>query len=97
MLAGGRSAKVKRLDPNLPLFDVRTMEEHMQLSMFIPRMASTLLGLFGILALLLAVVGLYSVVAFSVVAAHPRDRRPHGARRRPRARFCAWCSARACC
>ena len=38
----------------------------MQLSMFIPRMASTLLGLFGILALLLAVVGLYSVVAFTV-------------------------------
>lgn len=59
-------SELKRLDPNLPLFDVRTMEEHMQLSTFIPRMASTLLGLFGILALLLAVVGLYSVVAFTV-------------------------------
>ena len=59
-------AEVKRLDPNLPLFDVRTMSDHMRLTMFIPRMASTLLGLFGILALLLAVVGLYSVVAFSV-------------------------------
>ena len=33
----------------------------MTLSVFIPRIASTLLGLFGILALLLAVVGLYSV------------------------------------
>lgn len=59
-------SELKRLDPNLPLFDVRTVEEHMQLSTFIPRMASTLLGLFGILALLLAVVGLYSVVAFTV-------------------------------
>lgn len=59
-------SELKRLDPNLPLFDVRTMEEHRQLSTFIPRMASTLLGLFGILALLLAVVGLYSVVAFTV-------------------------------
>jgi ABC-type antimicrobial peptide transport system permease subunit len=59
-------AEVKRIDPNLPLFDVRTVGEHMKLSVFIPRMASTLLGLFGVLALLLAVVGLYSVVTFSV-------------------------------
>ena len=59
-------ADLKRLDPNLPLFDVRTVEGHRQLSVFIPKMASTLLGLFGGLALLLAVVGLYSVVAYSV-------------------------------
>jgi ABC-type antimicrobial peptide transport system permease subunit len=39
----------------------------MQFSTFIPRMASTLLGLFGALALLLAVVGLYSVIAQSVI------------------------------
>ena len=58
--------EVHRLDPNLPMFDVRTVEEHRQLSVFIPKMASTLLGLFGLLALLLAVVGLYSVVAYSV-------------------------------
>jgi predicted permease len=58
--------ELKKLDGNLPLFDVRTVEEHMRLSVFIPRMASTLLGLFGLLALLLAVVGLYSVVAYSV-------------------------------
>jgi ABC-type antimicrobial peptide transport system permease subunit len=59
-------AEIRKLDPNLPLFDARTVEEHMQLSVFIPKMASTLLGLFGGLALLLAVVGLYSVVAYSV-------------------------------
>jgi predicted permease len=59
-------AEVKRLDPNLPLFDVRTINEHMKLSVFIPRLASTLLGLFGGLAVLLAVVGLYSVVAYNV-------------------------------
>lgn len=57
---------VKRLDPNLPLFDVRTMEEHLELSVFVPRLGGLLLGLFGALALLLAVVGLYSVVAFNV-------------------------------
>jgi ABC-type antimicrobial peptide transport system permease subunit len=58
--------ELRRLDPNLPLFDVRTVQEHMQMSVFIAKMASTLLGLFGALALLLAVVGLYSVVAYSV-------------------------------
>lgn len=59
-------AEVKKLDPNLPLFDVRTIAEHMKLSVFIPRLATTLLALFGGLAVLLAVVGLYSVVAYNV-------------------------------
>ncbi|HJR58058.1 MAG TPA: FtsX-like permease family protein, partial [Vicinamibacterales bacterium] len=59
-------AAVAKLDPNLPLFDVRPVDEHLELAVFIPRLASTVLGLFGGLALLLAVVGLYSVVAFGV-------------------------------
>jgi predicted permease len=59
-------AQVRGLDPNLPLFDVRTVDEHLKMSVFIPRMASVILTLFGALALLLAVVGLYSVVAFGV-------------------------------
>ncbi len=59
-------ADIRQIDPNLPLFDVRTVQEHLQLSMFVPRMASMLLGVFGALALLLASVGLYSVIAFSV-------------------------------
>jgi macrolide transport system ATP-binding/permease protein len=59
-------AEVRRLDANLPLFDVRVVSEHMELSVFIPRLASMILGVFGGLALLLAIVGLYSVVAFGV-------------------------------
>src|SRR5262249_23924587 len=39
-------AEVRGLDPGLPLFDVRTMEEHLRFSLFLPRMISTLLGLF---------------------------------------------------
>jgi ABC-type antimicrobial peptide transport system permease subunit len=60
-------AEIKHLDSNLPLFDVRTVESHMQSGTFIPRRVGILLGAFGGLALLLAAVGLYSVIAFTVV------------------------------
>ena len=63
---GAVQRESRALDPSLPLFDVRTIAEHRQISMFIPRMASTLLGLFGGLALVLAVVGLYGVIACTV-------------------------------
>ena len=56
---------VRGLDANLPLFDVRTVEEHMQISRFIARMAASMLGLFGVLGGLLAGVGLYGVIAFN--------------------------------
>jgi macrolide transport system ATP-binding/permease protein len=65
--SGALAAEVRKLDPNLPLFDVRTLDEHMQASIFIPRLAGTILTVFGALALLLAMVGLYSVIAFGVV------------------------------
>jgi macrolide transport system ATP-binding/permease protein len=54
------------LAPDLALFDVRTMEEHMRMSVAIPRMAALLLAMFGGLALALAGIGLYGLVAFVV-------------------------------
>jgi predicted permease len=53
----------RALDTNVPLFDVRTIEEHLEIAVFMQRMIASLLGAFGALALVLATVGLYGVIA----------------------------------
>lgn len=54
------------LDPNLPPDGVQTIQQYMQVPLFPARFTGILLAGFGILALLLAVVGLYGVIAASV-------------------------------
>jgi predicted permease len=54
---------LRSLDSNVPLFDVRTIAEQLSIAIFIQRMVASLLGAFGGLALLLATVGLYGVIA----------------------------------
>lgn len=52
--------------PEVPVFDAKTMPEHLQLMLFLPRVGAGLVSLFGALAMILAMTGLYGVVAFAV-------------------------------
>jgi predicted permease len=58
--------EVQAVDPNLPVFGERTMEDVVSSSLARRRFALQVVGGFGVLALLLAGVGVYGVVAYSV-------------------------------
>jgi predicted permease len=57
---------VKSADPNLPVEDLRTMPQQVRENVFMDRLISTLSAGFAILATLLASVGLYGVLAYTV-------------------------------
>jgi len=59
-------AVAHELDRNLAVTDVETMEEHMGFAFYPARMSASLLGLFSVLGLSLAMLGLYGLLAFVI-------------------------------
>ncbi len=57
---------IARLDPNLPVEELKTMPQQVRENVFMDRMVSTLSAAFAVLATLLAAVGLYGVLAYTV-------------------------------
>ncbi|HEY2824477.1 MAG TPA: ABC transporter permease, partial [Gemmatimonadales bacterium] len=57
---------VAKLDPNLPVEDLKTLPQQVQETVFMDRMISQMSAAFAILATLLAALGLYGVLAYSV-------------------------------
>ena len=58
--------QIHALDPAMAIFNEQTMEEHVHAAFFLPRLAATLFGTFGAIGLILAGVGLYGVMSYSV-------------------------------
>ena len=57
---------VSSMDPDLPLYDIKTMDEYLSATLATPKSQAMLLQAFGGLAILLTAVGLYGVISYTV-------------------------------
>lgn len=65
VVAGVRRA-IQELDPNLPVTDVQTIGENFSVTLYPFRLLAVVMGACGLMALLLATIGIYGVVSYSV-------------------------------
>ena len=65
-LARSVREQIAALDPNMAVFNDETMQEHVDKSLLLPRISALLLGIFGVVGLTLAAIGLYGVMSYSV-------------------------------
>jgi putative ABC transport system permease protein len=57
---------VRELDPGLPVYDVRTLNEHVEKNLFLRRIPARMFVVLGPLLLLLAAIGIYASVSYTV-------------------------------
>jgi predicted permease len=65
-LAQAVRGQIYNLDRSMAIYNEQTMQEHIQAAYFLPHLAASLFGTFGLVGLVLAAVGLYGVMSFSV-------------------------------
>jgi ABC-type antimicrobial peptide transport system permease subunit len=65
VLGSVRSA-VRSIDPNLPMYDIKTLKEHMNITLWPARLGAAMTSVSGVLALILALIGLYGLMSYSV-------------------------------
>jgi predicted permease len=66
LLAGEVRRVLRELEPGVPLFNVRTLSEHLETNLFLRRIPARLFTVLGPLLLFFAAIGIYSVVAYNV-------------------------------
>lgn len=65
-LTAAMQREIHAVDPGLAIFNINTMEEHMREALFLPRFVSVLFAIFGVSGVVLAAIGLYGVMSYTV-------------------------------
>lgn len=59
-------SEMREIDPSLAVYNIQTMREYVSKALLLPRLCGILFGVFGVVGLTLAIVGLYGVISYGV-------------------------------